>query len=207
MKVWTTLTPDELRGIATEVGVRIYNDNPWTTGGIRKDGRAWNFRLALDTSVPKRDSGYKYQRTSSSGFNPDRRVAAVCWHGHRDFMRAIFERDPNARIKTAWADYKGAENFERDFPETGYRNVGSMMYPAFAKDICTCSWGEYGVDSGIGGTHSVTMQQSMLQACPHFIIAPEHYRANGTCKCNDPYDQNMKEWGYTWSVDRKEWVA
>ena len=206
MKVWTTLTPDELRGIATEVGVRIYNDNPWTSGGIRKDGRAWNFRLALDTSVPKRDSGYKYQRTSSSGFNPDRRVAAVCWHGHRDYMRAIFERDPNARIKTAWADYKGAENFERDFPETGYRNVGSMMYPAFAKDICTCSWGEWDVDSSIGGSYSVTMQQSMLQSCPHFIISPDHYNADGSCKCNDPHDANMKEWGYEWNDREKVWA-
>ena len=203
MKVWTRLSESELREIAAEVGVKIHSD--WRGNGIRRDGRAWRFRLALNSDLPKRDSGYKYQRTSSSGFNPERRVAAVCWHGHRDYMRAVFSRDPDARIKTAFADYRGSEGFERDFPETGYRNVGSMMYPAFAKDICTCSWGEYDVDPGIGGSHSVTMQGSMIRSCPHVIMMPSHYRADGSCKCDDPHDADMKEWGYEWK--ETAWVA
>jgi len=204
MKVWTRLSESELRDIASDVGVAIHSD--FSRGGIRKDGRAWRFRLALDSTVPKRDSGYKYQRTSASGFHEGRRVAAVCWHGHRDYMRAIFARDPEARIKTSWADYKGSENFERDFPETGYRNVGSMMYPAFAKDICTCSWGDWDVDSSIGGSHSVSMQQSMIRSCPQFIFSPDHYRADGSCKCDDPHDANMSEWGYTWNEREKVWA-
>lgn len=36
---------------------------------------------------------------------------------------------------------------------------------------------------------------------------PEHYRTNGICRCNDPYHSVMKEWGYTWDVDRKEWTS
>lgn len=204
MKVWTTLQPDDLREIAAEVGVKIHSDYAGT--GIRKDGRAWNFRLALDSSVPKRDAGYKYQRTSTSGFNPDRRVAAVCWHGHRDFMRAIFAKDANARIKSSFADYKGAENFERDFPGTAYRNVGSMMYPMFMKDACTCAWGDWDVDSSIGGTIAVTMQQGMIRSCPHYILVPDHYNADGSCKCNDPHDANMSEWGYEWNEREKVWA-
>jgi hypothetical protein len=204
MKVWTTLTPDELRDVARKVGVKIHSD--WNGSGIRKDGRAWNFRLALDSDKPKRSAGYKYQRTSTSGFNPDRRVAAVCWHGHRDFMRAIFDRDPSARIKSAFADYKGRENFEREFPATAHRNVGSMMYPVFMIDACTCSWGDWNVDSGVGGTYAVTMRQGMIRECPHYILSPDHYNADGTCKCNDPHDANMQEWGYTWNETEGTWA-
>ena len=204
MKVWTRLSSDEIREIAAEVGVKIHSD--WSGNGIRKDGRAWSFRLALDSSVPKRgNAGYKYQRTSASMWNEGRKVAAVCWHGHRDFMRSVFTRDPEARIKTSWADYKGSDAFERDFPETGYRNVGSMMYPAFAKDICTCSHGEWDVDSDIGGSYAVKMQQSMIGQCPHYIFSPSHYRADGTCKCDDPNDADMRDWGYAWDGER--WAA
>jgi hypothetical protein len=202
MKVWTNLTPDQIREVASEVGVKIHSD--CAGSGISKDGRAWNFRLALGEE--KRESGRKYQRTSASAWNGGRRVAAVCWHGHRDFMLAIYARDPDARIKTHWADYRGIDSFRDQFPNTGYRNVGSMMYPMFAKDVCTCSWGDWDVDSGIGGSYAVTMQQGMIRACPHVIMMPDHYRADGTCKCNDPHDSNMQEWGYSWDRDLARWA-
>lgn len=203
MKVWTVLNPDEIRAVATSVGVRIHSD--WNGSGIRKDGCAWNFRLALGDEK-RGDSGRKYQRTSTSYFNEGRKIAAVCWHGHRDFMLALYEHDPNARIKTHWADYRGVEDFREKFGNTGYRNVGSMMYPMFAKDICTCSWGDWDVDSGIGGSHAVSMSQGMIGGCPHYIFVPDHYRADGTCKCNDPHDSSMKEWGYAWDNDLARWA-
>lgn len=34
--------------------------------------------------------------------------------------------------------------------------------------------------------------------CPHFIMVPEHYRPNGTCRCNDASHTEMRGWGYTW---------
>lgn len=40
--------------------------------------------------------------------------------------------------------------------------------------------------------------QSAMMRCPNFIIVPEHYRANHTCKCDDPNETVMKEWGYKW---------
>jgi len=43
-----------------------------------------------------------------------------------------------------------------------------------------------------------TLKQSDLMKCPHFIIAPEHYREDGTCKCNDKNETVMREWGYEW---------
>lgn len=42
------------------------------------------------------------------------------------------------------------------------------------------------------------IKQSDLRACPFSILAAEHYREDGTCKCNDPEHQAMmiREWGY-----------
>jgi len=44
-------------------------------------------------------------------------------------------------------------------------------------------------------------QRDMLK-CPHVIIAAEHYRADGSCRCNDPEHKEMKEWGYKWKDGR-----
>jgi hypothetical protein len=42
-------------------------------------------------------------------------------------------------------------------------------------------------------------------ACPHLILALEHYREDGSCKCDDPNDKVMEEWGYEW--DGKQWQS
>lgn len=34
--------------------------------------------------------------------------------------------------------------------------------------------------------------------CPHFIFAGEHYREDGSCKCDDPNETIMAAWGYVW---------
>ncbi len=43
------------------------------------------------------------------------------------------------------------------------------------------------------------MKQADMLKCPHEVIMPEHYRADGTCKCNDRAHRDMmiKEWEYT----------
>ena len=41
--------------------------------------------------------------------------------------------------------------------------------------------------------------------CPHAIFVGEHYRADGSCKCNDPNETIMREWGYKWSRKFKQW--
>lgn len=207
MKVWTTLDPAEIRQVAQSVGVKIHSD--WAGSGIRKDGRAWNFRLALNSDVPKvsKEAGYKYQRTSTSGWADGRKVAAVCWHGHRDFMRAVFRLDPNARFKTAIADWKGSEDFEQRFAQTAFDNKGSIMFPVFAKDACTCSMRQYDVDPEPGGTYVVNMDNNMIRGCDHYIFSPSHYRADGTCKCNEKNYPEMEEWGYTWNETQGRWAA
>lgn len=41
--------------------------------------------------------------------------------------------------------------------------------------------------------------------CPYFILLPEHYRKDGSCRCNDARHTEMKKWGYTWNGSR--WSA
>jgi len=43
------------------------------------------------------------------------------------------------------------------------------------------------------------IDQKDIVACPYVIMVPEHYRPDGSCKCNDPEEQAMmiREWGYT----------
>lgn len=48
--------------------------------------------------------------------------------------------------------------------------------------------------------------QSALMACPHCIFVAEHYRDDGSCKCDDPNEKVMREWGYRWSKKHKRWT-
>lgn len=48
--------------------------------------------------------------------------------------------------------------------------------------------------------HVRTINQSDLAACPHFILMAEHYRADGTCRCDDPDHREMADWGYVWGA-------
>jgi hypothetical protein len=49
------------------------------------------------------------------------------------------------------------------------------------------------------------IKQSDMAKCPHYILMPQHYREDGTCKCNDPNETVMKEWGYEWE-DEFGWM-
>ena len=44
-----------------------------------------------------------------------------------------------------------------------------------------------------------SIKRSDIRKCPWIILKPEHYRENGSCRCNDPEHLEMKEWGYTWN--------
>lgn len=46
-----------------------------------------------------------------------------------------------------------------------------------------------------------------MQKCPHYIIEPDHYRADGSCLCDDPNAKVMAEWGYKWDATSKQWKS
>lgn len=116
--------------IARNLGIRFAGDDVSNRAGIRVSGRL----------VPDGDN--PYQRISSSPFvtksGEPRKVSAICWHGYRDFMRAVFNYHPDARIQTGKADYCGAQDFEDKHRDTGYINIGSMMYSMTMVDACSC---------------------------------------------------------------------
>jgi hypothetical protein len=73
-------------------------------------------------------------RTASSG----RHGPYACWHAYRDVLQALFDAYPDARVRTSLANYIGRDGFERDYPATGWRNVGSQMEPRCMPDLCDC---------------------------------------------------------------------
>jgi hypothetical protein len=48
-------------------------------------------------------------------------------------------------------------------------------------------------------TNQRVIKRSSIQACPFFILMPEHYREDGSCRCDDPEHRKLMiaEWGYT----------
>lgn len=77
-----------------------------------------------------------HQSTSYGGKR--RRTVAACWHAHRDVLRVIFTRYPNATIRSAFATYNGRASFNRTFPATYDHNAGCAIEPVMYGDLCEC---------------------------------------------------------------------
>lgn len=132
---------DALKAAAAQVGVRIIEDRVVNDGPITA---AVRFRLGLSDDKATR----KYQRISASPFSNRRKVAAVCWHGHRDFFRVLFRLAGDARIQTASTRHLGPgdryytiNNFERVYCFTD-RNIGAPIAPVMASAACLCGRGD-----------------------------------------------------------------
>ncbi len=64
---------------------------------------------------------------------------------------------------------------------------------------------EFGnLDSNGNYHHIRSIPQQALMECPHFIMTPEHYRDDDSCRCDDPTHLEMREWGYQWNNGR--WI-
>ncbi len=61
-------------------------------------------------------------------------------------------------------------------------------------------------ETALGTAAVYTMNHSMIVGCPHLILVPEHYRADGTCRCNDATHTEMREWEYVWSDSESRWI-
>jgi hypothetical protein len=127
MKAWG-VTIDEVRAAVTVASTK-YDGNIVFKREPEKEGKAVRFTLTVWNS---RNPG---SRMSPSG----RRIAACCWHGHRDVMKAVFAINPDARIKTALADYRGLDDFDAKYEDTGRTNIGSQMEPMDIEDACNCA--------------------------------------------------------------------
>ena len=106
-----------IRACAEHVGVCV------VLGKV--EGRRLHFTLALD--------GERFRRMNATG---KRRVNGVCWHGHREFFRAVYRRMPQARIRSSFALYTDAEQFERTHVSQTEAK-GNRLWPAVLS--CTCN--------------------------------------------------------------------
>lgn len=65
-------------------------------------------------------------------------------------------------------------------------------------------FGDLNPDGSLRNVRVIPM--SAMGACPHFIMVPEHYRTDNTCRCNDAAHAEMAEWGYEWDVAHQRWL-
>ena len=83
----------------------------------------------------------KYQRTGnfySENLNRYNKVNSVCWHGFRDFIKAVYELNENFRFVTATTTYKNKDHFLETYPATGNKNIGSIFQPMYFQEACLC---------------------------------------------------------------------
>ena len=219
-----TLTRDDLERVANAMPVVLFDTDHDFTGERRR-------RIKLNIRpTAKGTEGDIWRKVKVDQFSGrERRAWAVSWHGFYVFMAAILELDPEAEFKTALAHWKGRDDFHDRAPMTAGTNWGSLYMPQYAGEMAdyTPTVGEMrSLACEIAGTepgeHTIrfstlhpdgtetnvrTLPQSKIAACPHFIFAIEHYRADGSCKCDDPAENVMAEWGYTWSPALGRWTG
>lgn len=134
---------ERLERIAAGLGFRLEH--------LRPVGRGWGFvlRVARPLAQDKADTGdpafrLKGRRKvpsyrAQSRYHGDRWTnGSVCWHGHAEFMRRLFDAFPAARLDSKVARYEGRVGFLASYEGTGSRNVGSMMSPVALGDSCRC---------------------------------------------------------------------
>ncbi len=132
----------ECRAIAADLGFRPENE--------RREGRYWCFVLRMATPIGRAGwrraspEALRYRKRSyhatvyGKGDGAFGGSGAVCFHGHRKFMRRLFEVNPEAVVRTKLAAYLGTEDFEEKWPAVGQRNVGSVAYPISYDESCDC---------------------------------------------------------------------
>ena len=99
-------------GLALRTGV-VYS---YGKGGRKAQSYTYDEAASVTLAVPYGSDAYRR-------FSRGRRLAAVCWHGHREWMREVFKSAPDAIIITALARYTGSANFEATHADT-YRDSG-----------------------------------------------------------------------------------
>jgi len=99
-----------------------------------KQGNYYRFKLRCQMSQgPFHRLG---QSITSKGNR--RKLVALCWHGYREVMQRIYKVNPDTIISTAQITYHDKRDFDRNYHETGYKNIGSMIEPFNYIDACEC---------------------------------------------------------------------
>ena len=98
-----------LNSKGTRFNVKLY---PVVTPAMCKPGRLQDGNLGrTDRRYTGEQGDAKYERESVGYSSAGRRVNAVCWHGFRDFFRAVYEQDSAVTFRTAVDTWKNAADF------------------------------------------------------------------------------------------------
>ena len=79
-----------------------------------------------------------FRRRSASVYQGNRRVWAICYHGHLAFMAELYATNPGAILRSAMASYDNRDEFIHNADEVGFRNIGSRISPAPFESACDC---------------------------------------------------------------------
>lgn len=123
-----------VRGVTKEQMERVANDL-----GIRAEVREGRGNFLNVRLFPQRGSD-TYRRTSASMFSPQRRVNAVCYHGHWEWMNELYLINDTMAIRTTMAHYDSREDFLTHAPLVGQTDIGPMVAPLPFKEACLCTW-------------------------------------------------------------------
>lgn len=126
-------TETVLQQAARDVGVELRN--------LKPQGRGFRFTLGLGAKRPDWRGEANIAPFTRQNHTLSRKVAAVCWHGYRDFMLAVYDDSPEAIFITAMARYEGLQGFKDKFLQTGAKNIGSTFSPMRYADACFCGEG------------------------------------------------------------------
>ena len=124
----TGVTEEQFVNVVTKVSWQRYGGNVSTIDMRPASGRSCRGRVNVKSS-----SGLGARRSWSG-----RRGPWACWHVFRDVIAEVFEQYPDARVSTGMARYTRA-NWAHTYPQTGDRNIGSMVNPVTMPELCDCS--------------------------------------------------------------------
>lgn len=127
MKAYGVTTSD-IAQVTELVSANSYEGNLITNRLENGPGNAVTFTLRVRSS---RGKGHRF---STSG----RRMVSACWHAHRDVMIVLFNQHPDMKLVSALATYNGRSEFMREFPDTYYKQVGSVYDPVEFGSLCSC---------------------------------------------------------------------
>jgi hypothetical protein len=112
----------------------------------RRVGKYFGFVLRMAQNTPTRkaereDDHHPAMRYRKLGSDMKRWTGAVCFHGHKAFMDRIFERFPDAVIRTKLAAYLGREDFDKKWVSSGMIPEGPRYMGMQYREFCNCYGG------------------------------------------------------------------
>ena len=122
------VTAQDIRDVVAKLNATDYSGNIVIERleTLNQKGTRHTLKLGTDNS---RAHG---SRRAASG----RHGKYLCWHGFRDVVRGIMAVNPDAKVRSAAAVYDGSVGFERVYPGTAERNVGSLYQPQYMPNLC-----------------------------------------------------------------------